>query len=146
MINCTENITLGLTHASSVDVLGKAVLIIGKSGTGKSSLALALMGLGADLIGDDQVEIKLINNVIYIQALNQLAGIIEARFIGILRSDYKAISPLHLIVDLSQTKCKRLPAKHTVNIAGKHFDVIYGGGIFNLQYSIYQWMKNGRHH
>jgi len=47
---------IGMKHASCVDFDGKGVLILGASGSGKSSLALACMSLGARLVGDDYVE------------------------------------------------------------------------------------------
>ena len=43
-----------LLHASCVAVKGRALLITGPSGTGKSALALQMMALGADLVADDQ--------------------------------------------------------------------------------------------
>jgi serine kinase of HPr protein (carbohydrate metabolism regulator) len=42
-------------QATAVDVSGRAVLIEGRAGYGKSSLALALIDRGARLIGDDSV-------------------------------------------------------------------------------------------
>ena len=42
-------------HASCISINGKAVLILGKSGSGKSDLALRLIDSGATLVADDRV-------------------------------------------------------------------------------------------
>jgi len=44
-----------LYRASCVSVAGKALLIEGAPGSGKSSLALALIDRGAMLVGDDGI-------------------------------------------------------------------------------------------
>ncbi len=49
----------GIVHASCVAFGGAGVLILGPSGSGKSALALALMGLGAALVADDRVLLTL---------------------------------------------------------------------------------------
>ena len=44
-------------HVVLLDVLGMGVLIVGKSGVGKSELALELISRGSGLVADDIVEI-----------------------------------------------------------------------------------------
>ena len=44
-------------HGVLLDVLGMGVLITGKSGVGKSELALELISRGSGLVADDVVEI-----------------------------------------------------------------------------------------
>ena len=51
-----------IIHASSVDINGKGVVILGKSGAGKSNLAIKLISMGAKLISDDQTHFKLKEN------------------------------------------------------------------------------------
>ena len=46
-----------LIQASCVAIGGRGLLILGAPGSGKSSLALALIDRGARLIGDDGVQI-----------------------------------------------------------------------------------------
>ena len=45
-------------HAGAVGIGGRGLLILGPSGAGKSALALALMGLGARLVADDRVILR----------------------------------------------------------------------------------------
>jgi HPr kinase/phosphorylase len=47
-----------LMHAGLVDVLGEGVLILGRSGIGKSETALELIRRGHQLIADDTVELR----------------------------------------------------------------------------------------
>ena len=47
-----------LFQASAVAINGRALLIEGEPGAGKSSLALALIDRGAQLIGDDGVALR----------------------------------------------------------------------------------------
>ncbi len=42
-------------HATCVAILGRGVLLLGESGSGKSSLALRLIDRGAMLVGDDRI-------------------------------------------------------------------------------------------
>ena len=46
------------THASTVAVDGRAVLISGPSGSGKSDLALRLLDRGFTLVSDDQTIVR----------------------------------------------------------------------------------------
>ena len=43
-----------LVHATAVAIGGRAVLLRGPSGSGKSDLALRLIDAGAELVSDDQ--------------------------------------------------------------------------------------------
>ena len=52
-------------QATCVAIGGRAVLIEGEPGSGKSSLALALIDRGAALIGDDGVRLELRGNRLY---------------------------------------------------------------------------------
>ena len=45
-------------HATCVHINGSGVLIVGRSGSGKSSLAIKLLALGAKLVADDQCKLE----------------------------------------------------------------------------------------
>lgn len=71
-------------HASCVAVAGRAIVIAGESGAGKSSLALALIERGASLIADDQTLLIQHDGALLASAPARLAGQIEVRNLGIM--------------------------------------------------------------
>ena len=87
---------------------GRGVLILGPSGSGKSSLALRLIALGGVLIADDQVILVRQGTVLWAAPPAPLAGLIEARGVGLVRTCH-APGPIDLVVDLGRTETDRLP-------------------------------------
>jgi HPr kinase/phosphorylase len=72
-------------HGVFVVIKGKGILIVGKSGIGKSEVALDLIYRGNKLIADDSVEFfKQDKNTLIGQAPSLLANIMEVRNLGIL--------------------------------------------------------------
>jgi len=106
-----------ILHATSVSVEGKGALILGPSGSGKSALALQLMALGAQLVSDDRTEISLRDGGLIAAAPDAIAGLIEARNVGLLRAPYAGPTALSLVIDLAQTERDRLPHPHVYTIA-----------------------------
>lgn len=100
-------------HASAVAFRGRAVLILGPSGSGKSGLALQLMGLGATLVADDRTILTHSpdTGALMAQAPATLAGRIEARFVGILRAPRLPRAPVALAVDMARAEAQRLPPR-----------------------------------
>ena len=72
-------------QASCVALGGGALLIEGPPGSGKSSLALALIDRGAVLIGDDGVLIEARDGVLIAASHPATAGFVEVRNLGLLR-------------------------------------------------------------
>jgi HPr kinase/phosphorylase len=72
-------------HGVFVVIKGKGILIVGKSGIGKSEVALDLINRGNKLIADDSVEFfKQNKNTLIGQAPSPLENIMEVRNLGIL--------------------------------------------------------------
>jgi serine kinase of HPr protein (carbohydrate metabolism regulator) len=108
-----------LIHATTVAIDGRAVLLRGASGSGKSDLALRLIDAGARLVADDQSELCRQGDAIIARAPATIAGLIELRGIGIMRLDALAEAPVALIADLvPAAEVERLPARHTETILG----------------------------
>jgi len=108
-----------LIHATTVAIDGRAVLLRGASGSGKSDLALRLIDAGARLVADDQSELSRRGDAIIARAPATIAGLIELRGIGIMRLDALAEAPVALIADLvPAAEVERLPARHTETILG----------------------------
>lgn len=97
-------------HGTCVEIKGKAVLITGQSGIGKSSLALQLIDRGALLIADDQTLLRLEGDHLMAHPPLALKGLLEVRGIGICSFPYQEKSPLALSVEISEDKKReRLP-------------------------------------
>lgn len=103
-------------HATCVAFEGKGILISGPSGSGKSSLALELLALGADLIADDRTIITPAAGKIIASSPSSIAGLIEARGVGILRVQHVEAAPVVLTVDMLNVETKRLPEKHSMTV------------------------------
>jgi len=73
------------THGVFVQIKGKGVLIIGKSGIGKSEVALDLISRGHKFIADDSVSFyKNDQNAIIGEAPSLLKNLMEVRGLGII--------------------------------------------------------------
>ena len=108
-----------LVHASAVAIDGRAVLLRGASGAGKSDLALRLIDAGARLVADDQSELARQGERILVRAPATISGLIEVRGVGIVRLDPLAEAPLALIVDLVAPEAvERLPERRAEPILG----------------------------
>jgi HPr kinase/phosphorylase len=112
-----------LIHASTVAVQGHAVAITGASGSGKSSLALQLIALGAELIADDQTQIENRDMSLWASRPKTLPAKIEARGLGLLPAPMARPSPLALIVDLDITQKERMPLPIEIEILGQKITV-----------------------
>ena len=71
-------------HGVLVEVYGMGILIMGKSGVGKSETALELIKRGHRLVADDVVEIKRVENRLSGEAPDLIRHFMEVRGIGIL--------------------------------------------------------------
>ncbi|NCP14925.1 MAG: serine kinase [Sphingomonadales bacterium] len=107
-------------QASAVAISGRAVLIEGPPGSGKSSLALALLDRGAGLIGDDGVTLTVQGKCLIATPPPNIAGLLEVRGVGLVRHDLAEPAPVALILTLGGPAPERLPATPIVRrtIAG----------------------------
>jgi len=74
-----------LYQASCVAVAGRGLMIAGPPGSGKSSLALALIDRGAVLVGDDGVSLTMRDSALWADPPPNTAGLIEVRNVGLVR-------------------------------------------------------------
>src|SRR5258705_8814066 len=88
-------------HASTVAVDGRAVLITGPSGSGKSDLTLRLLDRGFMLVSDDQTIVKRDGARLVASAPPNIAGKLEIRGIGIVEMDCVNSLPVALLVELT---------------------------------------------
>lgn len=111
-------------HASCVAIGGVAVLIAGRSGSGKSDLALRLIDRGASLVSDDYTIVRRISGELRATAPDRIAGKMEVRGVGLLPFHAVADIPVKLLVDLDRA-IERLPEPSaSMTIAGVAVPVI----------------------
>lgn len=97
-------------HGTCVAIKNQAVLIAGKPGVGKTSLALQLIDRGAILIADDQTLISLEDGILIAMSTAPLQGMMEVRGIGICTFPYQEKSPLALYIEICDGELpERLP-------------------------------------
>ena len=106
-------------HGTAVVAQGRAVLLRGPSGSGKSDLALRLIDRGFVLVADDQVLLSRDGDQLIAQAPSTIAGLIELRGLGLVTLPYCQKAPIHLIADLVPAQqVERLPASHAIEFFG----------------------------
>lgn len=112
-------------HATCVAIDGAGILLRGPAGAGKSDLALRLMDEGAMLVADDRVDLKITDGQLIASPPDNLAGLFEARGVGIMRLSYLPSAPVHLLVDLmSRDNVPRLPDALSENFGDTDIRVI----------------------
>lgn len=89
-------------QATAVDIAGRAVLIEGEPGSGKSSLALALIDRGACLIGDDGVMLEARQGVLHSLPHPNTRGLIEVRNLGIVSMPVREQVAVALVIRLDR--------------------------------------------
>lgn len=99
-------------HATCVAIGGQAVLLCGRSGSGKSDLALRLIDRGAELVADDQVLLVRDGDTVRAAPPAAIAGKIEVRGLGILAMAHRTAMPVAMIFQLDEP-VERLPLEAT---------------------------------
>ena len=111
-------------HGTSVAREGRAVLLTGPSGSGKSDLALRLIDRGFRLVSDDQTILSRAGDRLTASAPTQIRGKMEIRGLGIVEMETDSDVPLALIVELT-SEIERIPAEgRTRRILGHSLPVV----------------------
>lgn len=103
-----QRISAETLHASAVATEGRAVLIAGPSGSGKSDLALRLLDRGFTLVSDDRTLVRKDGDWLIASSPPNIAGKLEIRGIGIVDMDVVSEVPVALFVELT-SEIQRLP-------------------------------------
>ena len=131
-------------HATAVAFEGRAVLLTGPSGSGKSSLALELMSRGGALVGDDRVILRRVGGSLVVLPEPNLRGMIEARGIGILGAEWIEHATVMAKVDLAAEESQRLPERASEEFLGISVPVLKkaSGPLFAA--ALRQYILHGR--
>ena len=87
-------------HATCIAIAQRGILIEGQPGSGKSSLALALLDRGAALVGDDGVLIQARNDGLYALPHPNIRGKLEIRNLGLFDFPVQEEVRLSLVIRL----------------------------------------------
>ena len=104
------------SNVTCVAVDGRGMLIEGPPGSGKSSLALALIDRGAMLVGDDGVALELRGERLWAHPPPNIAGKLEVRGVGLIDL-FTTSAPLCLVLALG-VRGERLPEPGTAELHG----------------------------
>lgn len=98
----------------------RGVLIEGPSGIGKSDLALRALAEGFHLVADDRTLLFASGGRPYGRAPDSLAGLIEVRGLGVIRTPHLAYAEVSLVVRClaSPAGVERLPPPQVASICG----------------------------
>ena len=124
-------------HATCVDVNGSGVLIVGRSGSGKSSLAINLLALGSTLVADDQCELVRKNNRFRISKPASLPKSIEIRGVGLVSVPMINETSLDWIVNMDELEKERMPTPRFTEIGGFRVPTVFGKNMDDLASRIY---------
>jgi serine kinase of HPr protein (carbohydrate metabolism regulator) len=106
--NTGPRLSAETVHATTVAVDGRAVVIAGPSGSGKSDLALRLLDRGFVLVSDDRTLVRRDDNRLLASAAPNIAGKLEIRGLGIVDMVHVNDVPVALLVELT-SDIQRLP-------------------------------------
>jgi serine kinase of HPr protein (carbohydrate metabolism regulator) len=116
-------------HASCVAKGGRAILIFGRSGSGKSDLALRLIDRGAQLVSDDYTLVRPAGGALLASAPATIQGKIEMRGVGIIDCDPVSDVPVCLVVGLDE-QVERMPIDpDSMTIAGLALPLVAVSGL-----------------
>lgn len=104
----TDRLSSENLHASCVAADGRAVLIVGASGSGKSDLALRMLDRGFTLVSDDRTIVRRDGAKLIASAPATIRGKLEIRGIGIVEMESVDDMPVSLVVELT-ADMQRLP-------------------------------------
>jgi serine kinase of HPr protein (carbohydrate metabolism regulator) len=106
--------------ATRVREAWRGALIVGASATGKSDLALRCLSAGFSLVADDRVVAFVAEGALWGRAPDTLAGLIEARGVGIFAVSPLPFARIDLAVDLAAApdEVERLPEALSRTVLG----------------------------
>lgn len=116
-------------HANAIAIDGRAVLLAGRPGMGKSDLSLRLIDRGAVLVSDDYTHVRRVAGQAIASAPATIIGKIEVRGIGIVEMPAAQDVPVALYVELD-TAPERLPEPgETRMVAGVAIPAVHVAGL-----------------
>ena len=107
-----------LHQASAVAIGGRALIIEGPPGSGKSSLTLALIDRGATLVGDDGLALTWRHGGLLASPAPTIAGLLEVRNLGLLQFAHVGEIPGALVLRLDPAAPRFIEAAEMTELGG----------------------------
>src|SRR6185312_4884899 len=104
--------------------LWRGALILGRSGAGKSDLALRTLDLGLRLVADDRVTVWTSGGALFGRSPDPLSSLIEARGHGVTAEPSVAFARIVLAARCAAGPIERLPEPETETVAGTPLPLI----------------------
>lgn len=111
-------------QASCVAIQGRALLIEGAPGSGKSNLALALIDRGAQLVGDDGILLRPAADRLLASPHPNIRGLIEVRNLGLLRFPVAEDVAIALVLRLDAQAPRFIEAAEETRLAGHDLPLV----------------------
>lgn len=140
----TEGPATLVLHATAVAWGGRAAVIRGAAGRGKSALGLELLAWGCALVADDRVELRREGGRLIARCPPATRGLIEARGVGILRAAALEEAEVALVADLGREEAERLPPWREEAILGLRLPVLHKPLTGGFAPAILQFLRAGR--
>ena len=125
-----------------MDINGSGVLIVGSSGSGKSSLAINMLALGSKLVADDQCELVKKNNRFSVSKPTSLPNSIEIRGVGLVSVPMVVETSLDWVVNMDEAEKERMPDLRFTEIDGYKIPTVFGKNMDDLASRIYVLVSN----
>lgn len=137
--------TTDIVHATCVSLQDRGLLILGRSGSGKSALALQMLGLGCELVADDRVALTVQYDSLIADAPPKLPSLIEARGVGILQAKLNGPAMLVAVVDMNKLENVRLPKRREIVLKDRCLPLFYKIEGHHFAAAMVQLLKHGWH-
>lgn len=131
-------------HATTIAFEGAGLLILGPSGSGKSSLALDIMAVGAMLVADDRTDLHRNGDAVIASCPPPLLGLIEARGIGVLSAIPAGPVRVRQVVVLGTADGDRLPQSCFYDLLGVDIPLVRTDYHPHLHAALRQLLSGGR--
>lgn len=129
-----------LHQATAVAIGGRALLIEGPPGCGKTTLTLGLIDRGATLIGDDGVALSSRGGALWAAPPSATAGMIEIRGVGIATLPTVA-APVSLVLRNDAAPPRYVEGAQSIELAGHPvpmllFDAAAPASVLRAEYAL----------
>lgn len=120
------------------------MLFLGAAGSGKSALALQMIALGATLVADDRVLLSDQGGSIMATAPETIAGLIEARGVGVLNAPLCKRVPVRLVVSMDHVETDRIPPFRTCQIGPHTLPLVHKSDSRHFPAALVVYLLHGR--